>query len=161
MVRRSFAPRAVRVRIAVGMALGWMPLAAAAQTEGGLYVADGKFTFVQAAEQALARNRPGARFFVLALPPASAALTTAADRSAAAARTRVVGAGGVPMVCRRDLDSGAVDRARLVPGVVAVRGFPPAGAAGPAPGERHFADEDPAMLPKSDEALRRLRSACA
>lgn len=161
MSRRSFASRAVRVRIAVGIAIGWTPLAAVAQTEGGLYVADGKFTFVQAAEQALARNRPGARFFVLALPPASAALTTAADRSTAAARTRVVGAGGVPMVCRRDLDSGAIDRRALVSGVVEVRGFAPGGGAQMAPGGRHFVGENPDDLPRSDEALRRLRAACA
>jgi hypothetical protein len=134
---------------------------AQSQAQGGLYVAGAGFGFVQATEQALARNRPGTRFFVLALPPSAAALTRAAPRPSAAARERVVAAGGALMVCRRDLDSGAIDRAALVPGVIAVRGFPTPGGEGFVAGGRHYADENPAELPRADEVLRRLRSTCS
>jgi len=64
-----------------------LPGTALAQAEGGLYIAGYRFSFERAAEQALARNPPGQRFFVLALPQKSAALTQAATKSAAACST--------------------------------------------------------------------------
>src|SRR5512137_3011679 len=99
-----------------------LPGTALAQVEGGLYIAGSGFSFEQAAEQGLARNPKGQRFFVLALPPNTAALTTAAAQSAVAVRDRVVASGGLLYVCQRDIDDGSVDAAKLVPGVIAVRG---------------------------------------
>jgi len=154
----------VRSRAALGAAAmamcAWMPTAALAD-EGGLYIADAGFTFQQAAERGLAQNPPGQRFFVLAVPPNTAALTTGAAASTAALRTRVTAAGGVLLVCQRDIDSGSVDPSRLAAGVVAVRGFPPPGSNALAPGARYFPDENPDNLPASNDALRRLRSTCS
>jgi hypothetical protein len=137
------------------------PRIAIAQDEGGLYVAEGRFSFEQAAEQGLARNPKGQRFFVLALPPNAAALTKAASKSAAAVRDRVVAAGGVLMVCQRDLDSGAIDAAALAPGVVIVRGFPPRGSDALPAGERYFPGENSNQLPANNSTLTRLRNACS
>lgn len=152
--------RAVRLAAAalIGLAL---PCAAFAQDEGGLYIAGSGFSFEQAANRGLAQNPNGRRFFLLALPPNTKALTKAASKSAAALRDRVTSQGGVILVCQRDVDSGAIDPANLVPGVVAVRGFPPPGSNAIPPGERYFPGENPANLPRSNEALRRLRSSCS
>ena len=114
------------------------PLSAGAQAEGGLYVAGAGFSFEQAADDGLSRNPGGQRFFLLVLPPQAEALTSKASRAQAAARQRVVDGNGVLLVCRRDIDSGAM----------------PAG-------QRYFPDEDPANLPQADEMLRRLRSTCS
>jgi hypothetical protein len=138
-----------------------VPLPAAAQSEGGLYIAGYGVDFERAAGDGLSRNPPGQRFFLLVLPPHTAALTSAASTSAAAARERVIAANGVILVCQRDIDSGAIEAAKLVPGVVAVRGWPPAGSNALPAGQRHFADENPATLPQADEALRRIRSTCS
>jgi hypothetical protein len=138
-----------------------MPGSALAQDEGGLYIAGDGFSFEQAAEQGLARNPKGQRFFVLALPPNTSALTSAATKSAAAVRARVVASGGVLLVCQRDIDRGSIDAAKLLPGVVAVRGFPPRGSDAIPPGERYFPGENRDDLPANNEALRRLRSACS
>ena len=138
-----------------------LPLSAAAQPEGGLYVAGAGFSFGQAADDGLSRNPGGGRFFLLALPPQTVALTTQASRSDAAARQRVIDGNGVLLVCQRDIDNGSVDASRLVPGVVAVRGWPPAGSGDLPAGQRYFPNEDPAKLPQSDEMLRRLRSTCS
>ena len=132
-----------------------------AQSEGGVYIAGYRFDFERAAEQGLARNPAGRRFFVLALPPNTVALTTAATPSAAAVRERVVAAGGLLLVCQRDVDNGSVDRAALVPGVVAVRGFPPRGSDAIPRGERYYPDEDRASLPQDNRSLKRLRKACS
>lgn len=138
------------------------PGTALAADEGGLYIAGSGFTFEQAANRALSQNPKGQRFFVLALPPnATAALTKAAPKSAAALRDRVAAAGGVLLVCQRDIDSRTLDASTLVNGVVPVRGFPPAGSNAIPPGERYFAGENPDNLPRSNEALRRLRAACS
>jgi intracellular sulfur oxidation DsrE/DsrF family protein len=131
------------------------------QAEGGLYIAGDGFSFEQAAEQGLARNPKGQRFFVLVLPPNGAALTKAASRSAAAVRERVSAAGGVFYVCQRDIDSGAIDASKLLPGVVAVRGFPPSGSDEMPRGERAFPAENAAALPSNNTTLTRLRSACS
>jgi hypothetical protein len=67
----------------------------------------------------------------------------------------------VLLVCQRDIDRGSIDAAKLLPGVVAVRGFPPRGSDAIAPGERYFPGENRDDLPANNEALRRLRSACS
>lgn len=155
-----------RAKLIAGLsAAAWIasavPGTALAQDEGGLYIAGSGFSFEQAANRALTQNPKGQRFFVLALPPNAAALTKAAPKSAAAVRERVTAAGGVLLVCQRDIDNRSVDAATLVPGVVPVRGFPPAGSNAMPHGERYFAGENPDNLPRSNEALRRLRSACS
>ena len=141
-------------------ALGMAPAGAAA-SEGGLYIAADGFSFNDAAERGLAQNPGGRRFFVLALPPESAALSTRASRAQAALRNRVLAANGVLLVCQRDIDNGRVPRADLAAGVVAVRGWPPQGSNALPAGQRYFADEDRSQLPAANEALRRLRTACA
>ena len=138
-----------------------LPRTALAQAEGGLYIADNRSNFERAAEQGLARNPPGQRFFVLALPPNTVALTTAATPSVAAVRERVVAAGGLLLVCQRDVDNGKVSTATLVPGVVAVRGFPPRGSSAIPRGERYYPDEDRSVLPQDNRSLKRLRKACS
>lgn len=135
--------------------------AALAQDEGGLYIAGSSFSFEQAANRGLAQNPQGQRFFVLALPPHTQVLTRTAPQAAAATRGRVTAGGGVLLVCQREIDNRTVDAAALVPGVVKVRGFPPPGSTALPDGERYFAGEDPANLPRSNEALRRLRAACS
>jgi len=138
-----------------------LPRTALAQAEGGLYIAGYRFSFERAAEQGLARNPAGQRFFVLALPPNTAALTTAATPSAVAVRERVAAAGGLLLVCQRDIDNGKVSAATLVPGVVAVRGFPPRGSNAIPSGERYYPDEDRTRLPQDNRALKKLRKACS
>jgi hypothetical protein len=136
--------------------------AATAQTpsEGGLYIADAQFTFAQAADRALAKNPAGQRFFVLTLPSRAEAVSNRASAAQVLLRERVVAAGGVLLVCQRDLDSGRIRPSDLTDGVVAARGWPPAGDSAMPAGQRYFAEEDRANLPASNEALRRLRSAC-
>jgi hypothetical protein len=138
-----------------------LPRTALAQDEGGLYIAGYRHSFERAAEQGLARNPAGQRFFVLALPPNTAALTRSASSSAAAVRERVAAAGGLLLVCQRDIDNGKIDAATLVPGVVAVRGFPPRGSDAIPRGERYYPDEDRTRLPQDNRSLKRLRKACS
>lgn len=135
--------------------------AALAQSEGGLYTAGAGFSFQVAAERALSQNAGGRRFFVLSLPPETAALLTRTTGPRAAMRDRVVAANGVLLVCQRDIDNGKLDAANLVPGVVAVRGWPANGSHQLPQGQRYFANENPANLPAANEALRQLRSTCA
>ena len=137
--------------------------AATAQTpaEGGLYIADAKFSFSVAAERALAQNPAGRRFFLLSLPPQADALSSRASGAQVRLRERVVAADGLLLVCQRDLDNGQIRASDLAGGVVAVRGWPAQGTSALPAGQRYFADEDRATLPASNEALRRLRSACA
>ena len=90
-----------------------------------------------------------------------AALTTGATPSAAAVRERVVVAGGLLLVCQRDIDNGKIDAATLVPGVVAVRGFPPRGSDAIPRGERYYPDEARDQLPQDNRSLKRLRKACS
>lgn len=149
--------------VAIGSALlaACLSPAAIGQSEGGLYIAGTDASFEQAASDGISRNPGGQRFFLLALPPQTAALTTKASKAQAAARQRVVEANGVLLVCQRDLDNRSVDAATLVPGVVPVRGWPPAGSSALPAGQRYYADENPANLPQANESLRRLRSACS
>ena len=155
------AVRSLMVLGAATIALSGLRTSAAAPTEGGVYIAGDGFTFQQAAERGLAQNPRGQRFFVLVLPPHTEALTRGAASSSAALRDRVIASGGVLLVCKRDIDSGSVDGAKLVSGVVAVRGFPPPGSNALPAGERYFPDENPDNLPASNESLRRLRVTCS
>lgn len=133
----------------------------AAPIEGGLYVAGAGFSFKAAANRAMKQNPHGRRFFLLALPPESAALQLAASTALSQLRQRVVAANGVLLVCRRDVDQGRVDPSLLVPGVLAVRGWPAAGSNELAHGQRYFADEVPGSLPADNVILRQLRSTCS
>jgi len=145
----------------LGLLAGILPRSTLAQDEGGLYIAGYRFSFEQAAEQGLARNPGGRRFFVLALPPSTDALNRALPKSATGVRDRVVAGGGVLLVCQRDIDNGSIDAATLIPEVAAVRGFPPRGSQAIPPGERYFPGEQRDNLPANNEALRRLRAACS
>jgi hypothetical protein len=144
---------------AVAAALSASP--ASAQSDGGLYIAGAGFSFQTAAERALSQNAGPNRFFVLALPPETAALSVAAPAALAALRDRVVAANGVLLVCQRDIANGSINPAQLTPGVVPVRGWPPAGSNELPDGQRYFGGENPAQLPAADEALRRLRATCS
>ncbi len=146
---------------ALACAAGAVATAGAQSAQGGLYIAGAGFSFGQAAVQALKTNPEGQRFFLLSVPPETRALETAANEPLAALRARVLEAGGVLYVCQRDVDSGKVRLATLVPGVIAVRGWPPAGSAQLPADARYFPGENPAALPASNEALRRLRSTCS
>jgi len=158
---RSLEPTPLRRLSASALIACMLPLAAAAQDEGGLYIAGYGFSFEQAANRGLSQNPKGRRFFVLALPPNTDALLQSTPKPAAAVRERVTTGNGVLLVCQRDIDSGAIDATKLVSGVVAVRGFPPPGSNAIPPGERYFPDENRANLPQANEALRRLRSTCS
>ena len=139
-----------------GAALLALPLAAQAQNEGGLYIADRQFAFERVAQRALVANPNGQRFFVLAVPPQTAAMTRNAPADLAALRERIAAANGELLVCERDVKSGALD-GTLAPGVIAVRGFTSALGAD----QRYYPDENPDKLPVSVEALRRLRATCS
>lgn len=142
-------------------ALGALAGGAVARDEGGLYIAGDGFSFQAAAERALAQNRGGQRFFLLTLPDQAAALRLQASPAQVRLRQRVIAGNGVLLVCQRDLASGRLNAAALVPQVVPVRGWPPTGATQPPASQRLFPGEDPATLPASDTALRRLRAACS
>jgi hypothetical protein len=135
--------------------------AASAQSDGGLYIAGAGFSFQVAAERALSQNPGGRRFFLLSLPPETAALGASASPQQRRLRERVVAASGVLLVCQRDLDNGRIDAAQLASGVVPVRGWPRPGSNELPAGQRYFPNEDPSRLPAANEALRQLRSTCA
>ena len=130
---------------------------ASAQSDGGLYIAGAGFSFQTAAERALSQNAGPNRFFLLTLPPETAALTLAAPAALAALRHRVAKSNGVLLVCQRDLDSGRISADGLAADVVPVRG----NSSDLPAGQRYFADENPAHLPAANKALRRLRSSCS
>jgi hypothetical protein len=153
-IRSSFATVVAAVVAAVGAS------GASAQSEGGLYIAGAGFSFQVAAQRAMSQNTGGRRFFLLSLPPETASLLSRTTGSRAALRDRVFAANGVLLVCQRDIDSGKLNAASLVPGVVAVRGWPPKGSNDLPDGQRYFANENPANLPAANEALRQLRSTC-
>jgi hypothetical protein len=162
MAKRPNSRRAHAIAFAAVLGAAAISATTSAQSEGGLYIAGGAgFSFQQAADQGIAKNPGGRRFFVLAVPPETAALAANATGALAAARDRVIAANGVLLVCQRDIDSGKVNAAALVPGVVAVRGWPPPGSNALPAGQRYFADENPDNLPASNEALRRARTTCS
>lgn len=134
---------------------------AQAQSQGGLYIAGSGFSFAVAAERGLQQNPGGRRFFVLVLPAEAAALRADASGPGAALRDRVLAAGGVLLVCQRDLNNGSINAATLVPGVEPARGWPAPGSNELPAGQRYFPGENAARLPAANEALRSLRSACA
>lgn len=142
-------------------AAGAAMTAAAQAEEGGLYIAGAGFSFAQAAAHALGMNPVGQRFFLLSLPPETRALEGSATGPLAAVRDRVIAAGATLYVCQRDVDSGKVNPAALVPGVIAVRGWPPPGSTQLPADTRYFPGENPALFPTSNEALRRLRATCS
>jgi hypothetical protein len=146
---------------AAACAAGAAAIATAQSAEGGLYIAGDGFSFARAAAQALGMNPVGQRFFLLSLPPETRALETSATGPLAAVRDRVIAAGGTLYVCQRDIDSGKVNPAALVPGVIAVRGWPPPGSTALPADARYFPGENPAAFPASNEALRRLRATCS
>jgi hypothetical protein len=158
--RRAALTVAIRP-VLVSLLLGLGMSCASAQSEGGLYVAGDGFSFQVAAQRALSQNPRGARFFLLSLPPETVALRASMTGRTATLRQQVVAANGVLLVCRRDIDAGRVDPEALVAGVVAVRGWSTAGSPALPAGQRYFADEDATQLPRADNALRRLRSACS
>lgn len=132
-----------------------------AQDDGGLYYAGAQTPFTQAVTRGMAQNStPGARFFVVAVPPEAVALSQTAPDEIAALRARAQAAGAQFLVCQRDVDSGKVTLPDLVPGVVAVRGWPPKGSDALPAGSRYYPGEDPAPLPSSTNVLRRLREIC-
>jgi hypothetical protein len=138
-----------------------LPGFATAQVEGGLYIAGNGFSLEQAVSTSLAQNPGGQRFFLLVLPPNTRALAMTAPDTLVAVRNRVLAGNGLLLVCQRDIDSGAVDPTNLLPGVIAVRGWPPPGSDALPEGQRYYPDEDPANLPQATEALRRLRATCS
>ena len=146
---------------AAAAALAFSGFAFAAPQEGGLYIAGAGFDFQTAANRAIKQNPGGRRFFVLAVPPATAALSNAANAKLTTLRERVVAANGVLLVCQRDVNRGLIDLSTLAPGVVAVRGWPPANSNELQHGARYFADEIPANLPADNGSLRKLRSTCS
>ncbi len=164
MSHRDAGAKSGTKRIAVAAALWAAAISAAtfAQTEGGLYIAGGAgFTFQQAAEQGMAKNPGGQRFFLLALPPQTRALYRNATGAPARVRDRAIAANAVLFVCQRDIDNGRIDASNLVDGVVAVRGWPRVRSPDLPLGERYFKGEDSSDLPASNNALRQLRSTCA
>jgi len=145
----------------LGFAAFALLLPAAAQSEGGLYIAGNGFTLEQAVTRGLAQNPDGQRFFMLVLPPNTRALTMTAPETLVAVRNRVLAGNGQLLVCQRDIDNGQVDPINLLPGVVAVRGWPLPGSNALPEGQKYYANENPATLPQATEALRRLRATCS
>jgi hypothetical protein len=133
----------------------------AAARDGGLYVAGGGFTFESAIERALAQNPAPGRFFVLAIGPALRGLSVVAPPEMAEVRSSALARGAIFLVCQRDIDRGDFTLLELVPGVVAVRGWPPPGSTALPPGALLYPDEEPGNLPAAADALRRLRSTCS
>ena len=134
--------------------------AQSAPAGGNLYVAGGGFDFPATAERALAQN-PASRFFLLVLGDAMRYLSLTAPPDMAAIRNRVARGNVQFLVCERDLQGGEYRLDVLVPGIVAVRGFPPPGSTALPVEDKFYADEDPANLPWSTETLRRLRATCS
>lgn len=155
-------PRRRLVTLAAAVcAAGAVATATAQGEEGGLYIAGAGFSFAQAAAHALGMNPVGQRFFLLSLPPETRALERSTTGPLAAVRDRVIAAGATLYICQRDVDSGKVNPAALVPGVIAVRGWPPPGSTTLPADARYFPGENPGAFPASNEALRRLRATCS
>jgi hypothetical protein len=133
----------------------------AAQEPGGLYIAGDQFTFEQAARRALNENVQGERFFVVVLPPAAQPLDRESSGESVALRNRILVARGVLIVCQRDVASGAVDASGLVPGVVALKGWPPPDFDTWPPDQLYYPGENPSRLPVPTEQLRRARAVCS
>ncbi|MBA2411327.1 MAG: hypothetical protein H0V63_00675 [Burkholderiaceae bacterium] len=135
--------------------------AAGAQGSGELYIAGANFDFAQAVERAVAQHPASSKFFVLATGDAVRGLSVVASPELVEARGVGAARGAVYLVCRRDIERELFRLTDLVSGVVAVRGWPPAGSSELPSGSNYYPGEDPATLPKSTELLRRLRSTCS
>jgi hypothetical protein len=135
---------------------------ALAQGAGGLYVAGVNFTFTQAVSEALADNPAPGRFFVLLMPPATSDLRASGPApDVVASRDQAVARGGQFLICRRDVQSGAVDPAALIPGVGVVWGWSSDPSAPQPDAEGLFPGEQPSWFPQAAELTRRIRSTCA
>lgn len=143
------------------LALGSLLTATALAETGGLYIAGSGFTFQEAVERGVAVNTISSRFFVLAVGDAVRGLSVVAPPELVKVRNQGAAAGALYLVCQRDLDRGDFLLTDLVPGVVAVRGFPPPGSSELPPGEKYYPGEEPGNLPESTEMLRRLRATCS
>ncbi len=127
---------------------------------GNLYVAGNGFDFPSTSERAAAQN-PTTRFFLLVVGDAIRYLSLTAPPELVEVRNRVARTRVQFLVCQRSLDDGQWKLSDLVPGTVAVRGWPPAGSNALPSGSNYYPGEDPATLPWSMETLRRLRSTCS
>jgi hypothetical protein len=135
---------------------------ALAQGAGGLYIAGVNFTFTQAVSEALTDNPTPGRFFVLLMPPATSDLRSSGPApDVVALRDQAVARGGQFLVCRRDVQSGAVDPAALIPGVGVVWGWPSDPSAPQPDAAGLFPGEQPSWFPQAAELTRRIRSTCA
>ena len=134
---------------------------AAAQGAGGLYVAGGGFGFTQTIERAVAQNPAPSRFFVLVTKDALRGLTQLAPADMVEARNVGARSGAIYLVCRRDIEGEQISLNDLVSGVVPVRGWPPPWSNELPEGAPYYRDEDPSVLPKASDLLRRLRSTCS
>jgi hypothetical protein len=154
--------RTLLLAVLIGLGLAASAPVAQAQGPGGLYVAGIDFTFANAVKQGLADNRKPGRFIVLVVPPATRALLAeGAPPADVQLRKTAAARGGQFVVCRRDVESGAVLPANLVPGVGVVWGWtknPNAPQMGP---NGLFPDESPAYFPYDANLIRRMRSICA
>lgn len=148
------------LRSLLALTLGLALSGAGAQPGGHLYVAGGGFDFPATAERALAQN-PTTRFFLLVVGDAVRYLALTAPAELVEARNKVARGNVQFLVCQRDLANGEYRLLDLVPGTVAVRGFPPPGSTALPVDNKFYADEDPAVLPWSTETLRRLRATCS
>lgn len=134
---------------------------AALARDGGLYVAGGGSDFKSAVERALAQNPTPGRFFVLAVGPGVRGLSVVAPPELVEVRANALSRGAVFLVCQRDIDKQNFTLLELVPGVIAVRGWPPPGSTALPPGALLYPGEDPDNLPAAADALRRLRATCS
>lgn len=139
-----------------GAATAW------AQGPGGLYIGGDEVSLSASLQQALTNNpAPGGRFFVLVLPAAQSALSSAEGpglrRQLALVRER----GGSVLVCRRDVASGAIKPSLLGGAVTEVRGWPMPGGEQFVPGSFYYPGESPESLPEAHDLLKRLRSTCS
>ena len=130
------------------------------QAGGSLYVAGNGFDFPTTADRAAAQN-PNTRFFLLVVGDAVRYLSLTAPPELVEVRNRVARTRVQFLVCQRSLDEGQWKLSDLVPGTVAVRGWPPPGSNALPEGSNYYRGEDPADLPWSTETLRRLRSTCS
>ena len=121
---------------------------AAAQPQGGLYIAGAGFSFQGGGRARDAQNRGGQRFFLLSLPPETAALGVSRPRRHSAA---CANACSLPTACCWCASATSITAEspprRWLPAWCGARLAPAGGPALP-PGERYFPDENPAQLPR-------------
>lgn len=152
-----------RVAVALATLALTATVPAAAQDTGGLYIAGPQIGLSQALDQALASNpNPGARFYVLVLPPAQQALAGPDGATLRQQLQQVRQRGGKVLACRSDIDNEGFDPIELGSPVAVVRGWPVLeGGFKMIPGTDFYPGDDPANFPPSHVQMRRLRSACS